>query len=76
MAAYLASVYNKNVPNSKWHIELEDEDNVFFNKPGLKVGDKLSFAPHSYIFASLDRKKGYFISSVLQRHWSEASNQQ
>ncbi|MBK7130956.1 MAG: hypothetical protein IPM74_18400 [Crocinitomicaceae bacterium] len=66
IASYIAAVYKLNIANSKWHIELEDEKNVFFNKPGLQVNNKIFFYPHSYVTSAIDRRKGNFISQVIK----------
>jgi hypothetical protein len=67
-ASYIGVVYEKNVPTSKWYIELEDEKDVFYNMPCLKTKNNLMFVPHSEITAALDRNKGTFLSSLTKKH--------
>lgn len=66
-ASYLAKVYKAAIPASEWHIELEDKLNVFYNMPALRTNE-LMFVPHAYISAALNRKKGNFISTIIQKH--------
>jgi transcription termination factor NusB len=33
MASYIGETFRLNLPNAKWYIELDDEKNIFFNKP-------------------------------------------
>lgn len=67
-ASYVARTYKKNIANSEWYIELDDDKNVFYNKPSLRVVDKFNFVPHSYVTAALDRKQGNFISTIINKH--------
>lgn len=67
-ASYLGRTYKRNVFNSEWYIELDDEQNLFYNRPSLRVADKVNFVPHSYITAALDRNQGNFISTIINKH--------
>lgn len=67
-ASYLSRVYKTNIPNAEWYIELDDEENIFYNKPSLRIKDKVNFVPHSYVTAAMDRKKGNFISTIINNH--------
>jgi hypothetical protein len=68
IASYIAAVYKINLEKSRWFIELEDESNIFYNKPGLQMNGKIYFYPHSYVMAAIDRRKGNFISQVIKNH--------
>jgi hypothetical protein len=67
-ASYISRVYKTNVPKSEWYIELDDDENIFFNKPSLRVVGKVNFVPHSYVTTAMDRKKGNFISTIINNH--------
>ncbi|MDR0865948.1 MAG: hypothetical protein LBO74_13595 [Candidatus Symbiothrix sp.] len=67
-ASYLAKTYKKIIPQSKYYIELNDKKNVFYNKPILRVEDKIDFEPHSFVTTTLSRKKGNLLSTLIQRH--------
>lgn len=73
LASYVGVVYEKNVKGSRWSIEIENEKDIFFNMPILKVENKFNFQPHSYVTAMLDRKKGNFLSTIVKKHM-EGSN--
>jgi hypothetical protein len=67
-ASYVARTYKENIPSSQWFIELENESDVFFNVPTLRIVNKLTFEPHSYIITLLDRKNGGILSTTIRKH--------
>ena len=67
-ASYLGYVYKLNIPDSEWYIELEDEKDVFYNKPSLRIKNKANFVPHAYITTAIDRGSGNFISTIINNH--------
>lgn len=67
-ASYLGRTYKRNIPNSKWFVELDNEKNIFYGVPILRIPNKIDFEPHSYISTALDRKKGNLWSTALTRH--------
>lgn len=68
IASYIAAVYKLKIESSKWFIELEDKENVFYNKPGLQTNNEIFFCPHSYVMAAIDRRTGNFIAKVIKNH--------
>lgn len=68
IASYIGAVYKLNLEKSRWFIELEDEANIFYNKPGLQINSNIYFYPHSYVTAAIDRRIGNFISHVTKNH--------
>jgi len=67
-ASYLGKTYKRNVPNSKWVVELDNKNNVFFGIPILRISNLIDFEPHSYVSTALNRKKGNLWSVALNRH--------
>jgi hypothetical protein len=67
-ASYISRAYKKSIPSSQWYIELENESDVFFNVPILRIINKLTFEPHSYVTTLLDRKKGNLLSTTIRKH--------
>lgn len=69
-ASYFGSSFRQIVPNSMWYIELDDENNVFYNMPVLIVENSLMppMSPHSAITAMLDRKMGNFLEKVVNNY--------
>ncbi|MDI9881121.1 hypothetical protein [Flectobacillus longus] len=68
LACYLGVVYEKNISQARWYVELENEKDAFYGVPILRVPNKLTFEPHSYITTLLDRKKGNLLSTIIERH--------
>ena len=74
IASYIGTVYKKNIPQSKWFVELNDTKYIYFNKPELIVEKLTSFQPHSYITTAIDRKKGDLWSTVILKHLNYIDN--
>jgi hypothetical protein len=68
LARYIGSTFRRSLPNSYWDIELDNEKDAFFTLPVIKVKDsKLApFSPHSLITTLLARKRGNFLSTILE----------
>jgi len=68
-ACYIGSTFRQSLPNSYWDIELDDENNIFFGRPVIKVQDALlpPFSPYNLVFTILIRKQGTFLSSLLSK---------
>lgn len=67
-ASYVGTTYRRNVPTAKWHVELEDEKNVYYGVPALRTEAKTTFVPMYEITAMLERKRPDFISAITKRH--------
>lgn len=65
IVSYVGDLIRKNIPETVWKIELEDETNLFYNLPYLvfKLGVPLS--PHNLVQDALAEKKG---SVMLERY--------
>lgn len=48
-----------------WTIELDRIDNIYFNMPTIKIGGYIG-CPHYLVTASLDRRQGNYISTILK----------
>lgn len=69
IARYVGQVFRKCL-GGKWDIELDDPSNVFFNVPqlvGMKNQDT-QISPLTLVTASLDRRRGNYIRTVLEAH--------
>lgn len=67
IVSYVGDLIRKNIPETTWKIELEDETNIFYNLPYLvfKLGVPLS--PHSLVQDALVEKTG----SVIKERYSQ-----
>ncbi len=68
LASYIGSTYRRNVPASIWYVELDNERDLFYGKPILRVEGKVDFHPHSNIAVLFDRKTGIFLSNIIKKH--------
>ena len=68
LARYVGSTFRRNLPNAYWDIELDDTMDVFFTLPVVKVKDAqlAPFSPHTLITTLLARKRGNFLSTILE----------
>lgn len=65
IVSYVGDLIRKNIPETIWKIELEDETNIFYNLPYLvfKLGVPLS--PHKLVQDALTEKAG---NEMLERY--------
>jgi len=68
VASYIAETYKCLMPDLKWHIELMDESNIFYNMPVLRKPLGGVFSPHSLTSALFDRQRGNYLSSIVQTY--------
>lgn len=66
IVSYVGGIFRENL-NAKWDIDLENEKNAYYRLP-IITNDQMSVpvSPHTLITASIGRKKGNFISTVLK----------
>jgi hypothetical protein len=74
-ARYLGEVFRK-LLGGRWDIELEDKKNAFFRLPQLKGLPQQSaqICPHTLVTASLHRRTGQFLKTILDNNRSIAAN--
>jgi hypothetical protein len=66
LASYLGTTCRRSWQNSFWDIELDDEKQVFFGVPVLKVIELAPFSPYHTITALFSRNRGNFLSTILE----------
>ncbi|EGV43084.1 hypothetical protein BZARG_3069 [Bizionia argentinensis JUB59] len=59
--SYYSEVFMRNLPNSIWHIELEDENSVDFNLPCIKTPIGTLVNPYYLIKRVMAKNKGTFL---------------
>lgn len=67
-ASYVGTTYRRIVPTAEWHVELEDEKNVYYSVPALRTKAKTTFVPIYEISTMLDRKRSDFLLALTKRH--------
>lgn len=76
LASYVGTSFRRLIANSEWYIELDNEHDIFYNKPVLITKNSLfpPISPHSSITTLLDRKKGtHLTKTVLNRNMQEGA---
>jgi len=59
-----------NLPNAKWYIELDDEKNIFFNKPTIITQIGAPISPFNLVMRIINDQSG----SVLMRLYEGKKN--
>jgi hypothetical protein len=74
---YIGETFRK-IVGGHWDIELEDSDFVFFQEPVITNFDtyelKTSVSPCSLVTASVDRRTGHYLRTVIGNHLELLSN--
>jgi hypothetical protein len=63
--SYVGEVFQKNLPNAKWSINLEDENDVSFALPVLKNEKLGPFSPFQFILPMFHFKENTLIKSTF-----------
>lgn len=68
LSRYIGETFRKNIGGGKWSINLEDKMDAFYSLPVLKDHEKITIpvAPHTLATACISRKKGTYISGILE----------
>lgn len=66
-ASYFGLTFARNLPSSYWFIELEDQKDAFWGLPVIIVKDAMlaPFSPYNMVPVIFSRKKGNFLSTIL-----------
>jgi hypothetical protein len=67
-ASYVGTTYKRIVPTAQWHLELDDEKNLYYGVPILRTKSKSTFVPHYEITTMLDRNQPDFLFVITKRH--------
>jgi hypothetical protein len=69
LARYIGSTLNRNIENAEWYIELEDQDDVYYNVPVLVFKDfeEPPLSPFAAISMIFYENTGEYLSFVAKR---------
>ncbi|MCD7898552.1 MAG: hypothetical protein LUH22_01365 [Bacteroides sp.] len=70
LTIYIGETFRKHI-GGKWYIDLENKENVYYHMPVLTSSDyrgEIYIAPRTYATASIPRKKGNYISTILNNN--------
>lgn len=70
LARYVGLTAQKNLKNAYWDMDLKNPENVFYSLPVVLIkGSKSSpLSPFTLVTALFDRKKGNYISTVVNNY--------
>lgn len=64
---YVGETFRRNLKDSKWDTDIENPQNAYYNYPVIVPKNKpIPIAPHTLLTASVKRKKGNFMSTILR----------
>ena len=69
-ARHIGLVFVLNVDDAVWDIELEDEARLFYRLPVIRFADGAEECPLTMATASLDRRTGDYLRTVIE-HYQE-----
>lgn len=70
LSIYVGETFRKYI-GGKWYMNLDDKNNAYYSMPVLTSNDykgEVYKAPIPMVTASLDRKKGNYISTILKNN--------
>lgn len=68
LASYIGSTFKSLIPDLKWHLEVDDEKNIYFGKPTLISSEFPSISPFVLIFSIIRKKeKGFLRKKINNR---------
>jgi hypothetical protein len=67
-ARHVGLVMVLNVDGALWDIDLEDEHNVYYRLPIIKLPDGAEACPLTLTTAALDRRTGDYLSTVVENY--------
>lgn len=70
LTIYIGETFRKQI-GGKWYMDLENKDNAYYHIPVLTSPDYKGIkykSPLTYATASIDRKKGNYISTILKNN--------
>lgn len=66
-ARHVGRVIVLNVDNAVWEIDLENESNVWYRLPVVRMSDGYDDCPLALVVASLDRRTGNFLRDHVEK---------
>ena len=67
-ARHIGIVMLFNVDGAEWAIDLEDESNVYYRLPIIRLSDGAEACPLTLATASLDRRTGTYLRTVIENY--------
>ncbi|WAS98663.1 hypothetical protein [Nannocystis punicea] len=67
-ARHIGLVMLLNLDDAAWAIELDDEDNVYYRLPIIRLADGAEECPLTMVTAALDRRKRSYLRGVVESY--------
>jgi hypothetical protein len=67
-ARHIGLVMLFNIDGAEWTIDLDDEDNVYYRLPVIRLPDGAQECPLAMATAALDRRSGNYLRTVVQNY--------
>jgi hypothetical protein len=75
VARHIGLVMLLNVDGAKWDIDLENEDNVYYRLPIIRLSDDAEECPLTLATAALDRRSGDYLRLVIENYIDDYSRE-
>lgn len=72
--SYYAETLRRNLPDSIWYLDLDDEDNIYFNLPSIKTPIGFPISPYSLIKRIINKNKGTFLYDFYEKRLGFINN--
>ena len=72
--SYYGETLRRNLPNSTWLLDLDDEDNIYFNLPSIKTPIGFPISPYSLIKRVINKNKGTFLYDLYTKRLGFINN--
>lgn len=67
-ARHIGLVMLLNIDGAEWGIDLDDKKNAYYRLPIIRIADGPEECPLALATASLDRRKGHYIRTVVENY--------
>ncbi len=74
VVSYYGETLRRNLPNSTWFLDLEDEGNIYFNLPCIKTLVGFPISPYSLIKRLIAKKTGTFLYDLYVKRLGFINN--
>ncbi len=74
LISYYAEVFRRNLPDSIWYIELEDEDSIDFNLPCIKTPIGTLINPYYLLKRVVAKNTGTFLYDLYKKRLEFINN--
>ena len=74
MVSYYGETLRRNLPNSTWFLDLEDETNIYFNLPSIRTPVGFPISPYSLFKRLIAKNIGTFLYDLYVKRLGFINN--